>query len=226
MNHTLKVVCCVLALLIAPILYSQVADAHQNGCHRWHSCPSDSGSYTCGDKGHCTQCPDNQYCKAGKPVSYESKVYQKPAEKTETAKKSEPIVLKKQVPMTKMSTDACMGKTTCVSGKIKSIVDGDTLYVDSYKVRLSLVNTPEKGQLGYSEATKFTKKMCPVGTAVIVDQDDRQPFDSFGRMVGKVYCSDKNLNSELLVNGHASVLKKYCAKSEFGGDGWAKKYGC
>src|SRR5262249_30025293 len=28
------------------------AEAHQDGCHRWHSCPSDSGSYTCGDLGY------------------------------------------------------------------------------------------------------------------------------------------------------------------------------
>jgi micrococcal nuclease len=34
-----------------------VADAHQSGCHRWHSCPSDSGSYVCGDLGYYTYCP-------------------------------------------------------------------------------------------------------------------------------------------------------------------------
>lgn len=28
------------------------ADAHQSGCHRWHSCPSDTGSYVCGDLGY------------------------------------------------------------------------------------------------------------------------------------------------------------------------------
>ena len=43
------------------------AFAHQSGCHRWHSCPSDSGSYTCGDKGHCNFCPDNQFCEGGSP---------------------------------------------------------------------------------------------------------------------------------------------------------------
>ena len=37
--------------------------AHRSGCHRWHSCPSDSGSYVCGDSGYCSQCPDNQYCR-------------------------------------------------------------------------------------------------------------------------------------------------------------------
>jgi hypothetical protein len=43
------------------------APAHRSGCHRWHSCPSDNGSYVCGDTGHCSACPDNQYCEAGQP---------------------------------------------------------------------------------------------------------------------------------------------------------------
>lgn len=33
------------------------AEAHRSGCHRWHSCPSDSGSYLCGDTGHPCQYP-------------------------------------------------------------------------------------------------------------------------------------------------------------------------
>ncbi len=45
----------------------QVAEAHRSGCHRWHSCPSDRGTYTCGDLGYCSQCPDNRYCLAGRP---------------------------------------------------------------------------------------------------------------------------------------------------------------
>ena len=34
--------------------------AHRDGCHRWHSCPSDSGSYACGDLGYDDYCPDRQ----------------------------------------------------------------------------------------------------------------------------------------------------------------------
>jgi len=41
--------------------------AHQDPCHRLHSCPSDHGTYICGDTGRCQQCPDNQFCLAGKP---------------------------------------------------------------------------------------------------------------------------------------------------------------
>ena len=37
-----------------------VASAHRDGCHRWHSCPSDSGSYVCGDLGIDTYCPSTE----------------------------------------------------------------------------------------------------------------------------------------------------------------------
>ncbi len=50
------------------------ASAHRSGCHRWHSCPSDTGSYTCGDTGYCSECPDNNYCKAGQPISFSNHV--------------------------------------------------------------------------------------------------------------------------------------------------------
>ncbi len=55
-----------LATLLA--LFAAIpALAHRSGCHRWHSCPSDRGTYVCGDRGYCSQCPDNQYCQGGRP---------------------------------------------------------------------------------------------------------------------------------------------------------------
>ena len=39
------------------LTFISVADAHRSGCHRWHSCPSDTGSYSCGDAGHPCQYP-------------------------------------------------------------------------------------------------------------------------------------------------------------------------
>lgn len=44
-----------------------VSHAHQDPCHRLHSCSSDHNTYVCGDKGRCDQCPDNRFCLAGKP---------------------------------------------------------------------------------------------------------------------------------------------------------------
>jgi hypothetical protein len=43
------------------------AFGHQDPCHRLHGCPSDHGTYVCGDKGRCYQCPDNQSCLARQP---------------------------------------------------------------------------------------------------------------------------------------------------------------
>jgi len=40
-------------VLIIPI----VSFAHRSGCHRWHSCPSDTGSYIQGDAGYISQYP-------------------------------------------------------------------------------------------------------------------------------------------------------------------------
>jgi hypothetical protein len=50
-------VCTVLLLIFFTITPS--AGAHRSGCHRWHSCPSDTGSYVCGDLGYYSECPAN-----------------------------------------------------------------------------------------------------------------------------------------------------------------------
>jgi hypothetical protein len=184
----------------------QQSFAHQSGCHSWHSCPSDSGSYTCGDKGYCSQCPDNQYCKAGNPRSYDEEDEYTGSDTDEELE--------------------CKGTKLCIVGKVKRIIDGDTLVVDTYKIRLSLTNTPEKNESGFKEAKSFTRNLCPVGSIVTVDQDDIQPTDKYKRIVGKVICSDSILNAELLYYDHAEILTQYCKKSEFSSESWAKKYGC
>lgn len=120
----------------------------------------------------------------------------------------------------------CIGTKLCIKDKVKRVVDGDTIYTKDYKIRLSLTNTPERTEKGFKEALLFTKKMCPVGSSITIDQDDKQPFDKYKRLVGKVTCSGKVLNSELLENCHANILTQYCKKSEFATESWAKKFGC
>ena len=299
--------------------------AHQSGCHRWHSCPSDHGTYECGDIGYCSQCPDNDYCENGAPRSssgssstgssstgssstgssstgssspsssgfgysrsaVSSSENQIPSwirsnadwwskgmiSDTEFVKGMEYLIQhgmmkvpavpassssSSQIPswiknnakwwyegkigdgdfisgiqflisngMIQLSPqNSCQGTALCITGKVEKIVDGDTIYVEKYKIRLSLVDTPETNEAGFSEATAFTSKLCPVGSTVIVDQDDLQPFDVHGRMLGKITCSGKVLNSELLENGYANILTGFCKKSEFSSDLWARKYGC
>ena len=89
----------------------------------------------------------------------------------------------------------------CLFDEVTRIVDGDTIYTDTLKIRLSLTNTPEKNQVGFSEAAQFTEMLCPVGSRILIDQDDLQRVDDYGRVLAKVFCGDKVLNSELLYNG-------------------------
>ena len=124
------------------------------------------------------------------------------------------------------SSHDCSGSAKCITERVTRIVDGDTIYTTNYKVRLSLTNTPERNEPGFSDATAFTAKMCPVGSTITVDQDDLQHYDKFGRLLGNVYCGDNNLNSALLYNGHANILSQYCFSSEFSKEFWAQKYGC
>ncbi|HEY5737846.1 MAG TPA: hypothetical protein VIS28_06165 [Nitrososphaeraceae archaeon] len=40
------------------------------------------------------------------------------------------------------------------------MVDGDTLDINDIRIRLSLVDTPERGDPGFKEATQFVVKLC------------------------------------------------------------------
>lgn len=124
------------------------------------------------------------------------------------------------------SSQKCSGSAKCVSETITQIIDGDTIYTKNYKIRLSLTNTPERNESGFATATAFTSKMCPVGSSIIIDQDDKQLYDNYGRLLANVYCGGKSLNSALLDNGYANILTQYCSTSEFSGERWAQNYGC
>jgi micrococcal nuclease len=124
------------------------------------------------------------------------------------------------------SNELCMGTAECLEGEVTSIVDGDTLYIEGVKIRLSLVDTPESGEAGFSEAKDFVEGLCPEGSQAVADQDDWQLEDQYGRMLAVVYCGGKNLNRELLESGHAVILTYYCDLSEFGWEPWAVEYGC
>ena len=111
-------------------------------------------------------------------------------------------------------------------GKITRIIDGDTLLIDQTTIRLSLVNSPERDEPGYSEAKDFASTVCPVGSNAEFIEDSWQPTDKYGRSLGLVYCNDMFLNELLLTNGHAEISTYFCDKSEFGNERWARAYGC
>jgi micrococcal nuclease len=108
-----------------------------------------------------------------------------------------------------------------LSGPVTKVVDGDTLDVNSVRVRLALVDTPERGQNGYQPAKDFVKKLCLGGNAEVDIDDGQRGGDRYGREIGIVYCKGVNVNIELLKKGYAITYTDYCDVSEFANDGWA-----
>ena len=126
-------------------------------------------------------------------------------------------------------SNGCLGKADCFTGVVTKVVDGDTVDVNEVRVRLALVNTAEKGEAKYTEATEFVKSVCGVGTKALVDEDDGQPNGIYNRMVSLVYCGENktsSLNQQILQSGYAKILKQYCGVSEFSEQTWAFAYGC
>ena len=122
----------------------------------------------------------------------------------------------------------CRGKADCFRGTVTEIVDGDTIDVNNVRIRLSMVNTPERGEPGYNEATELTKSLCPVGAKALVDEDDGQKEGSYDRLIGIVYCNDNatSLNQILLEERKAILYEDFCGVSEFARDKWVTSFGC
>lgn len=127
-------------------------------------------------------------------------------------------------------TDAARNMTPgggTVRGSIARVIDGDTLVVGGKTLRLALVDAPERGEKGYSEAADFTRTECPMGTVAHYRPDYGQSGGSYGRVIAKVWCSgmsEKSLNELLVEARHAEILAGFCGKSEFSQDAWAS--GC
>lgn len=142
--------------------------AHRDGCHRWHSCPSDTGSYVCGDLGKDDQCPKES--KSKKKDSDKSKSDSKKKntikKDTDKPKKTESKTVKTETNQTTPDPPVAIPAPTLtesieISGPVTNVVDGDTLDLSgSVRIRLALVNTPEEGQQGFDSAKKFVEDLC------------------------------------------------------------------
>ena len=89
-----------------------------------------------------------------------------------------------------------------------------------------MVSTPELQGYGGVDSRNFIQTICPVGSKVIVDEDDGQVLGSYDRIVGTVTCNGMNLNEELLDANLGFLEVRFCSSSEFAAESWAIKHGC
>lgn len=91
---------------------------------------------------------------------------------------------------------------------VTNIVDGDTIDVlingQTYRVRYILVNTPERGELFYAEATEANRRLVAGKTVYLVK--DVSETDRYGRLLRYVYLADGTfVNAELVRQGFAQL---------------------
>jgi len=148
-----------------------------------------------------------------------------PSEINSDIDESSPNLISEKEP-TQSSSQDCSGNARCITGTVTKIVDGDTIHVDGQSIRFALASAPELSGYRGVESRNFIQTICPVGSDVIVDEDDEQTGESYGRIIGVIYCNGMNLNEELLDADLGYVEDRFCDSSEFASDSWAQKHGC
>lgn len=110
----------------------------------------------------------------------------------------------------------------CVERNVTQVIDGDTLDVEGgLRIRLVLVDAPEAGAPGGSEATAYLTSLC-TGKVARIDEDDFQMgADPFGRVLAVVSCALGNANAAMIASGLATTYYAFCGASEFGTEPWS-----
>jgi endonuclease YncB( thermonuclease family) len=175
----------VIAIIITVMqlnLGMSISQAHQDSCHRRHSCPPDPAPYVCGDRGRCDQCPDNEFCLEGKP----------------RASAQQP------------SRPAIPSPAQIRTATVARVIAGDTMHLSTGEaVRLIGVDTSEPKQSMMpalppeQEASAFTTQLVE-GKKVRLEFDVQRK-DKYRRLLAYVYVGDIMLNAELVRQGYAQV---------------------
>ena len=87
------------------------------------------------------------------------------------------------------------------------VIDGDTLQLaNGDVVRLICIDTPEKGQSGYTQAKDYLDYIVS-NSLNISFVSDSQDKDEYGRLLRYVYADEVFVNKEMVDKGYASVFR-------------------
>lgn len=91
---------------------------------------------------------------------------------------------------------------------VTNVVDGDTLDLNiSERVRLSGINTPERGECYYQEAKDRLAELT-LNKEVYIEKDISNT-GKYGRLLRYIYVDDFSVNAFLVKYGYARVYDKY-----------------
>ena len=108
-----------------------------------------------------------------------------------------------QIPGTGSPPQTVIFCADCQLVDVLGVTDGDTIDTSIGRVRFYGVDTPEREERCYTEATEFTELL--VGTQVRLEDGPRLE-DSFGRRLAYVYdVSGNSVDVQLLAGGYATA---------------------
>lgn len=94
------------------------------------------------------------------------------------------------------------------------VVDGDTVELaDGSKVRLTGIDTPERGQCGYGEATNALSQMV-MGREVVLVAGARDDSDRYGRLLRYLEVDGVDANLAMIRSGWA--IARYDSRDGYG----------
>ena len=95
------------------------------------------------------------------------------------------------------------------SATVTNIIDGDTIDVSingsEYRVRYVGINTPERDEACFQEASNANAALVQGQTVTLVR--DVSETDRFGRLLRYVYVNGLNVNAELVRTGFAEAVE-------------------
>lgn len=94
---------------------------------------------------------------------------------------------------------------------IVRVIDGDTVEIEGgERVRLLGIDTPERGQEGFTEASDFLRDLIE-GKRVRLERDpDHDDRDFFGRLLRHVYLpDDRNVQVLIIEAGHSKYVTRW-----------------
>ena len=106
-----------------------------------------------------------------------------------------------------------------ISGVVVGVADGDTITVldaahEQYKIRFAFIDAPEKAQ-PYGQRAKQSLSERVYRQPVKVDVIEK---DRYGRIVGRVWHGETDVNLAQLKGGYAWHYRFYASKNQSSGD--------
>lgn len=109
------------------------------------------------------------------------------------------------------------GEARLLEARVTRVVDGDTLHVElpgsitpSEKVRLLRIDTPERGEPGYEQASAALVALAAGRDVALSFEDPDAPArDDYGRLLAYVWIDGRCANVELVRRGFSPFVTRW-----------------